>query len=65
MNMCELNKFIDAAGNIPMDCYKFDPVKEEATISKGTKSVVIDLTMPTEGQLSEFQLFINDLNLKE
>lgn len=65
MNMCELNKFIDASGDIPMDCYKFDPVNEEATISKGSESVVIDLTMSSEDQLSKFQLFIDNLNLKE
>lgn len=61
MNVCELNKFIDLAGNIAMDCYNFNPVTEKATISKGSDSIVIDLTISVEDQLSEFQLFMDGL----
>ena len=61
MNVCELNKFINLAGNIAIDRYKFNPVTEKATISKGTESVVIDLTMSDEDQLAEFQLFMDGL----
>ncbi len=60
MNICELNKFIDIAGD--MSNYRFDPTNEEATISKGDQSVVIDLTLSNEDQLSVFQSFIETLN---
>lgn len=61
MNVCQLNKFIDMAEDIAMDCYNFNPVTEKATISKGNKSVIIDLTLSDEEQLSEFQLFMDGL----
>jgi len=61
MNVCELNKFIDLAGDIKMDCYQFNPVTEKATISKGSQSVEIDLTTPPEDQLSVFKLFMDGL----
>lgn len=63
MNPCELNKFIDRAWaqDIAIDCYNFNPMTEEATISKGSQSVVIDLNASTEDQLSEFQLFLDRL----
>lgn len=60
MNVCDLNKFINMANN--MDNYRFDPVNEEVTISKGSDSVVIDLTLSTNDQLSLFQLFLDGLN---
>lgn len=56
-----MNKFIDLAGNISIDCYQFNPITEKATISKGNKVIVIDLTSPDEDQLSKFQLFIDGM----
>lgn len=50
------------AGDIALDCYNFNPVTEKATISKGNNSVIIDLTLSDEVQLSEFQLFLNGLS---
>jgi len=61
MNVCELNKFIDLAGDILIDRYQFNPVTEKATISKGSQIIVIDLTKTTEVQESEFQTFIDGL----
>lgn len=61
MNVCELNKFIELAGDVAINCYQFNPKTEEATISKGSKTIVIDLTKPVEDQLSEFQLFMDGL----
>ena len=61
MNVCEINKFIDLAGVIAMDCYQFNPVTEKATISKGDKVIVIDLNASVEDQLSEFESFIGEL----
>jgi len=62
MNVCELNKFINAAGSIAMDCYQFNPVTEKTTISKGQESVVIDLNISHEDQLLLFQSFLNSLS---
>lgn len=59
MNVCEINKFIDLAGDVKIDCYQFNPVSEKITISKGNEIVVIDLNIPTEDQLSEFQSFMD------
>jgi len=61
MNVCEINKFIDLAGDIKIDCYQFNPVSEELTISKGIQSIVIDLNISTSAQLSEFQSFMDGL----
>lgn len=60
MNVCDLNKFIDVASD--MDCYRFDPINEEATIFKGGESIVINLTLSIEDQLSLFQTFLDGLN---
>lgn len=59
MNVCEINKFIDLAGDVKIDCYQFNPVSEEVTISKGNKIIVIDLNISTEDQLSQFQSFMD------
>lgn len=61
MNVCEINKFIDLAGDIKIDCYQFNPVSEEVTISKGNKIIAIDLNISIEDQLSEFQSFMDGL----
>jgi len=61
MNACEINKFINLAGAITMDCYQFNPVSEEVKVSKGRESIVIDLNISTEDQLSEFQTFMDGL----
>lgn len=65
MEICELNKFIQKAelSKIYMDCYNFNPVTEKATISKGSQSVVIDLTKSVEVQEEEFQIFMNGLGV--
>ncbi len=62
MNVCELNKFIDMAGSVAMDCYQFNPITEKATISKGQESVVIDLNISQEDQLLLFQSFLDELS---
>lgn len=62
MNVCALNKFIDMADDIRIDSYRFDPINEDATISKGGQSIVIDLSKSTEEQLSEFQSFLDGLS---
>jgi hypothetical protein len=61
MNVCELNKFIDLAGDTKIDCYNFNPTTEKATISKGENNVVIDLNLSNVEQLSLFQLFLDEL----
>jgi hypothetical protein len=70
MNPCQLNKFIDDLeefnsdrdDKILIDCYRFDPNNEKATIFKGNKNAVIDLTLSNTEQLSLFQLFLGGLN---
>ncbi len=74
MEICELNKFIDKLKEFNLDrenedyvqllidCYRFDPIEEEATISKGKDSIVIDLTLSNDDQLSLFQTFIETLS---
>ena len=59
MNICDLNKFIDLAGEIKINAYRFDPVNEEATMSKGKESVVVDLNLSNDDQLSLFQSFLD------
>lgn len=61
MNVCEINKFIDLAGDIKIDYYQFDPISEKVTISKGSEIIIIDLNISTEDQLSEFQSFMDGL----
>lgn len=63
MNVCELNKFITKAedSKVYMDSFRFDPIDETATISKGSQIIVIDLTKTTAIQESEFQTFIKGL----
>lgn len=69
LNICELNKFIDRLEEFNQDKddeliingYRFDPISEKATMSKGDQSVVIDLTLSVDDQLSEFQIFLGGL----
>ena len=61
MNVCEINRFVDAAGAIALDNYQFNPKTEKITISKGSQTVVIDLTISVDDQLAEFQLFLDGL----
>ena len=58
MNVCELNKFIYMADY--MSNYRFNPITEEVTISKGDKTVVIDLTLSNDDQLAAFQTFLDE-----
>ena len=55
MNVCDLNKFIDLAGETKIGNYRFDPVNEEVVISKDGDSVVIDLALSNGDQLFLFQ----------
>lgn len=71
MNMSELEKFMNKTkeynigkeeiNKLIIDNYMFDPINEKATMSKGSQSVIIDLTKTTEVQESDFQAFINGL----
>jgi len=63
MNVCELSKFINKAAEneILIDCYRFDPINETATMTKGAQKITIDLTETQAQQLTAFQIFTNSL----